>query len=242
MLIIPAIDIKDGKCVRLMKGNFEDETIYSDSPLEMAKRWAKEGAELIHIVDLDGAREGRAKNEDKIKHIAHTVNIPIQLGGGIRDLETMERYLSLGISRVILGTATLLDENLVIEASKRFPGKVVAGIDAKDGFVAIKGWVEVTNTRTTSLAKHLEDKGISAIIFTDIDKDGTRSGVNIKATQEILDAVSIPVIASGGISTLKDVEKLLPLEKCGLAGIITGRALYAGSLDLKEAIALTKRI
>ncbi|MCM2264871.1 MAG: 1-(5-phosphoribosyl)-5-[(5-phosphoribosylamino)methylideneamino]imidazole-4-carboxamide isomerase [Desulfuromonadales bacterium] len=241
MIVIPAIDLKDGNCVRLEQGLMERDTVYSDSPAATARRWQDEGGELLHIVDLDGAFAGVPKNRAAIEAIVKAIEIPAQLGGGIRDLATIEAYLSLGLSRVIIGTAAQRNPQLVTEACRRFPGRIVVGIDAKNGLVAVQGWAEVTDVTAVELAKKFEGDGVTAIIYTDIARDGMLQGPNLEATRALAEAVNIPVIASGGVSSLKDIENLLAIEQYGVAGVITGKAIYSGSLSLREAVALTKR-
>jgi len=238
MIVIPAVDIKNNKCVRLLQGRFEDETIFSDDPAAMAKKWADEGARLIHVVDLDGAFQKRPENFSSIKRIIKKIDAPIQVGGGIRDIETIQMYLDLGAERVIMGTAAIKNPGLVVEACALFPGRIVAGIDARNGFVAIDGWTKTTAAKAVDIAKQLEKAGVAAINFTDIEKDGMETGPNIKETKKLAEAVSVPVVASGGVSTIDDIRNLLPLEKSGVTGVITGRALYSGSLSLKGAISL----
>ncbi len=238
MIIIPAIDLKDGKCVRLLQGRAEDVTVYSDDPAETARRWATSGAELIHLVDLDGAFSGTQMNFEAIKSIRGAVETPLELGGGIRDLETIDKLIELGIDRVILGTAATEDPDMLERACEKYPGQVIAGIDAKEGKVAIKGWVEVTDHKATEFAKAMESRGVAGIIYTDIKRDGMLSGPNIEETKLIADTVDIPVIASGGIHGIDDVKDLL--EAGGIWGAITGKAIYSGTLDVLEAIELTK--
>jgi phosphoribosylformimino-5-aminoimidazole carboxamide ribotide isomerase len=239
MIVIPAIDLKEGKCVRLEQGLMERDTVFCDNPAEQAREWARQGAELLHIVDLDGAFAGVPKNKEAITAIANTISIPTQLGGGIRDMPTIEAYLSLGISRVILGTAAQKDPDLVMEACRIFPGRIVVGIDAKNGMVAVKGWAEVTDARAVDLASRFEGYGVAAIIYTDISRDGMMAGPNIEATKALAAGISIPVIASGGVSSLKDIENLMAIETFGVTGVIIGRALYNGAFMLAEAIELT---
>jgi len=236
MIIIPAIDIKGGKCVRLLQGRMDAETVFSDDPAAMGVRWEKEGAGILHVVDLDGAIEKQPKNIQVIEEIVGRVGIPVQVGGGIRDIRTIEMYLDKGIQRVVIGTEAIRNPDLVKTACKRFPSQIIVGIDAKNGFVAIEGWTQTTKTTAVALAKHFEDYGVAAINFTDIERDGMRTGVNIKEIEKVAAAVSIPIVASGGVSSIKDIEKLLPLERLGVIGVITGRALYDGSLNLKSAI------
>lgn len=240
MIVIPAIDLKEGRCVRLEQGLMERDTVFCENPGEQAARWQQEGGELLHIVDLDGAFAGEPKNRKAIEQILAAVTIPTQLGGGIRDVATVEAYLSLGIGRVILGTAAQRNPELVEEACRLFPGRIVVGIDAKDGNVAVQGWAEVTGVKAIELAKRFEGMGVSAIIYTDISRDGMMQGPNIAATRDLAEAISIPVIASGGVSSLKDIENLMAIETSGVAGVITGKAIYTGAIDLAEAVALTR--
>ena len=238
MIIIPAVDIKDGRCVRLLQGRKDAETVFSDDPAAMAERWASEGAEIIHVIDLDGAFEKSPRNARAIEDILNRINIPIQVGGGIRDGKTIDGYLSAGVQRVIIGTEAIKRPELVKTACIRHPGQIAVAIDARDGKVAIDGWTQTTQVRALDLARQFEDSGVAAIIFTDIHRDGTHSGPNIDATRKIAEALSIPVIASGGVSDLSDIQRLIPLAAVGVVGIITGRALYDGTLDLKQAIAV----
>lgn len=235
MLIIPAIDLKDGNCVRLKQGRMEDDTIFSSDPVAMALNWQKQGARFLHIVDLNGAFAGEPINREIIKKIVTALDIPCQLGGGIRDLATVKAYLSLGLNRIILGTVAVENPELVQQAAKTFPGQVCVGIDARKGMVATRGWADETQVKALDLALKFEDCGIAAIIYTDILRDGMQTGVNLEETRALADAISIPVIASGGISTIDDVKALLPLEKSGVNAAITGRALYAGTLKLDTA-------
>ncbi len=241
MIILPAIDLKNGKCVRLEQGLMDKDTVYSDNPAAMARHWQQEGGEFLHLVDLDGAFAGEPKNRSAIEAIVAAVDIPVELGGGIRDLETVEGYLALGIDRVILGTVAKENPALVDEACRRFPGRIVVGIDARDGLVAVRGWAEVTEKRATDLAREMEDYGVTAIIYTDIARDGMMQGPNLEATKALAEAITIPVIASGGVSSLQDIRKLLTIESAGVTGVITGKAIYSGSLNLREAVELTKR-
>ncbi len=241
MIILPAIDLKNGKCVRLEQGLMDKDTVYSDDPAAMARHWQQEGGEFLHLVDLDGAFAGEPKNRSAIEAIVAAVDIPVELGGGIRDLETVEGYLALGIDRVILGTVAKENPALVDEACRRFPGRIVVGIDARDGLVAVRGWAEVTEKRATDLAREMEDYGVTAIIYTDIARDGMMQGPNLEATKALAEAITIPVIASGGVSSLQDIRKLLTIESAGVTGVITGKAIYSGSLNLREAVELTKR-
>jgi phosphoribosylformimino-5-aminoimidazole carboxamide ribotide isomerase len=238
MLILPAIDLKGGRCVRLQQGEMDRETLFSDHPEEMAGRWESLGARFLHIVDLDGAVAGSPQNETAIKHILQSVSIPLELGGGIRSLDTIEHYLSLGVNRVVLGTIAHKQPALLEEACKKFPGRIVVGIDARDGMVAVEGWKETTAMRAVDLVNTIENKGVEAIIFTDIKRDGMMSGPNLQSTRAMAEATGIPVIASGGVTSLDHIRELLRLESCGVEGIIIGRALYEGSINLKDALAL----
>jgi phosphoribosylformimino-5-aminoimidazole carboxamide ribotide isomerase len=241
MIVLPAIDLKDGQCVRLEQGLMEKDTVYSDDPAAMARHWQDEGGEFLHLVDLDGAFAGVPKNREAIEAIVAAVDIPTELGGGIRDLETIEAYLKLGISRVILGTVAKENPELVAEACRRFPGQIVVGIDAKNGLVAVRGWAEVTEKKAIDLAREMEAFGVTAIIYTDIARDGMMQGPNLEATAALAEAISIPVIASGGVSSLDDIRNLLQIEASGIEGVITGKAIYSGALNLREAVALTKK-
>lgn len=218
----------------------EKDTVYNDDPAAQARIWQEQGGELLHIVDLDGAFAGVPKNKAAIEAIVKAVDIPTELGGGIRDLATIEAYLALGIDRVILGTVAKENPALVEEACRMFPGHVVVGIDAKDGLVAVRGWAEVTEKRATEMAKEMEGFGVEAIIYTDIARDGMLQGPNIEATGALAAAISIPVIASGGVSSLQDIRNLLSVEAQGVAGVITGKAIYSGALDLREAVRVAK--
>lgn len=241
MIVIPAVDIKNGKCVRLLQGRMDAETVFSDDPAAMAGKWEAEGAELIHVIDLDGAFEKSPQNLNSIRKILETVNVPIQLGGGIRDQKTIEMLMELGVHRVIIGTEAIRNPQLVRDACRTFPGRVIVGIDARNGFVAIEGWSETTQTKATDLARQFEDCGVTAINFTDIHRDGMQTGPNLEETRRLAESVSVPVVASGGVSTLEDIRNLMPLEPAGVTGVITGRALYSGTLNLKEAIAISKQ-
>ncbi len=238
MIIIPAIDLKDGLCVRLLQGKRDEVTAYSNDPVLTALKWVNDGAELIHIVDLDGAFTGEQKNFGSIKKIKEAlgVNVKLQVGGGIRDMEKIYQLISMGVDRIILGTAAIKDPALLERACKRFHGKILVAIDAKNGMVAIKGWEEVTEIKAIELAKSVQGSGASGIIYTDISRDGMLTGPNLEATKEIVNSVNIPVIASGGVSSLKDIKNLKNIE--GFYGAITGKAIYAGAIKLKEAIEL----
>lgn len=240
MIVIPAIDLKEGKCVRLEQGLMEKDTVFCDNPAEQAREWERQGGELLHIVDLDGAFAGKPANRSAIESIVQAVGIPTQLGGGIRDIDTIRAYLDLGVSRVILGTAAQRNPQLVAEACRLFPRQIVVGIDAKNGMVAVQGWAEVTDVKAVNLARLFEGHGVAAIIYTDISRDGMMQGPNIAATKALAEAVKIPVIASGGVSSLRDIENLMAVEAAGVTGVITGKAIYTGALDLAAAVALTK--
>ncbi|MEM0954181.1 MAG: 1-(5-phosphoribosyl)-5-[(5-phosphoribosylamino)methylideneamino]imidazole-4-carboxamide isomerase [Pseudomonadota bacterium] len=236
MLVIPAIDLKDGACVRLRQGLMDDSTVFSDNPLGMATRWVEAGARRLHLVDLNGAFAGEPVNGDAVTAIArHYPNLPIQIGGGIRSLETIEHYIRAGVSFVIIGTQAVKQPEFVAEACAAFPGKVIVGLDAKNGRVATDGWAEVSELRATALARQFEDAGVSAIVYTDIARDGMMQGVNVQATVEMAEASGIPVIASGGITNLDDIRALAAVAGTGIVGAITGRAIYEGSLDLAQA-------
>lgn len=237
MLIIPAIDLKDGHCVRLKQGLMEDATVFSEDPGAMARLWVDRGGQRLHLVDLNGAFAGKPVNEAAIKSIVDAVGgeIPIQLGGGIRDLETIERYLDDGIDYVIIGTAAVKNPGFLHEACYAFPGQIMVGLDAKDGKVAVDGWSKLTGHDVIDLAKKFEDYGVEAVVYTDIGRDGMLTGVNIEATVALAQALKIPVIASGGITNLDDVRRLCAVEDEGIMGAITGRAIYEGTLDFTAA-------
>ena len=237
MLLIPAIDLKEGRCVRLKQGLMDQATVFSDNPAETALHWVKQGARRLHLVDLDGAFAGRPENSEAITAILQAVSqdVPVQLGGGIRNLQTIEHYLDLGLRYVIIGTAAVKKPEFVREACKEFAGHIIVGLDAKDGMVAVDGWATVTDHHVIDLGKRFEDDGVNSIIYTDIGRDGMMSGVNIEATVKLAEAVDIPVIASGGLTDLNDIRALCAVEKSGVAGAVTGRAIYEGSIDFAQA-------
>ncbi len=241
MIVIPAVDLKDGRCVRLSQGKMDQESVYSEHPVEMAKHWESAGAERLHVVDLNGAVMGKPFHCSLVKEISRSVQIPIEVGGGIREVDIIEDYLSSGVRWVILGTAAFQNRTLIEEACRRFPGKVILGIDAKGGRVAIQGWNEVVSLEAIDLAKQFERTGLSAVIFTDIERDGMGTGLNFESTRNLAQSTSIPVIASGGVSRIEDINHLLKLESDGVIGVIVGRALYTGQIDLKEAIQVGKK-
>ena len=240
MIVIPAIDLKDGRCVRLKQGVMSDETIFSDAPELMAERWYQQGAERLHLVDLNGAVEGRPVNRDVVRKITGSVPIPVQLGGGVRDMRTLEAYFDLGVQYAILGTVAYKDPDFLRRACEAFPGRIVLGIDARKGRVAVEGWTEEVDLSPVDMAGKFEEIGVSALIYTDIQRDGMRTGPNVESTRALARAVRMPVIASGGISGIDDVLKLLPLSQDGVIGMITGRALYEGALDLAQALRVAK--
>ncbi|MCX8232203.1 MAG: 1-(5-phosphoribosyl)-5-[(5-phosphoribosylamino)methylideneamino]imidazole-4-carboxamide isomerase [Alphaproteobacteria bacterium] len=237
MILYPAIDLKDGVCVRLRRGIMEDATVYNDDPAAQAAHFKALGFSWLHIVDLNGAFAGRPVNADAVSAILGATDLPVQLGGGIRDLQTIQRWMDRGVARVVLGTVALRDPDLVRTAAREFPGRVAVGIDAKGGKVAVEGWAEVSEMTAVDLAKTFEDDGVTAIIHTDIDRDGVLEGVNVAATLAVAAAVAIPVIASGGVATVDDVVALKANEGRGIAGAIIGRALYEGTLEPTDALA-----
>ncbi|RTL26631.1 MAG: 1-(5-phosphoribosyl)-5-[(5-phosphoribosylamino)methylideneamino]imidazole-4-carboxamide isomerase [Burkholderiales bacterium] len=237
MLLIPAIDLKDGKCVRLKQGDMNDSTTFGEDPAAMARRWLNAGARRLHLVDLNGAFAGKPVNEAAIKAIIKEVGdeIPVQLGGGIRDLDTIERYLDDGLSYVIIGTAAVKNPGFLKDACSAFGGHIIVGLDAKDGKVATDGWSKLSGHEVIDLAQKFEDYGVEGVIYTDIGRDGMLSGINIEATVKLAQALSVPVIASGGLSNLKNIEELCAIEFEGVEGVICGRAIYTGDLDFAEA-------
>jgi phosphoribosylformimino-5-aminoimidazole carboxamide ribotide isomerase len=238
MFVIPAIDLKDGLCVRLQQGRKDAVTVYSRDPSATARKWESYGAKILHVVDLDGAFTGIQKNIESILRIRKSVKMMIEVGGGIRDIMSADRLLSAGVDRIIIGTSAIEDSNFVVDACNRFPGKIYVGIDARDGKVAVHGWETISSIGAGELAKRVETAGVSGIIYTDIARDGMLTGPNIAAQQEMVNTVKIPVIASGGIATIEDIKNLLSIKN--LWGAITGKAIYSGSLDLKDAIRLSE--
>jgi len=236
VIIIPAIDLKDGKCVRLIQGDFRQSTIYSDNPLDVARRWQEKGAERIHIVDLDGSRTGRPQNRKIIEKIIEKTDAPIQVGGGIRDRKMVEEYLAMGASRVILGTIALKNRNFVLDLCNDFSGKIILGIDARDNKIAVEGWLEETVESPLEIAKSYQGCGLDSIVFTDISRDGMETGTNVESTKRLAESIDIPVIASGGVSGIHDIERLMAVEDSGIIGVIVGKALYSGAIRLEDAI------
>ncbi len=241
MLVIPAIDLRNGKCVRLVEGKIENETVYSDDPAEMARKWEALGAQFLHLVDLDGAFAGKPQNDEAVRNIVRAVSIPTELGGGIRDMETVSYYLEMGVSRVILGTVAISNPKLVEDAVKWFGAdQIVLGIDAKDGMVAIHGWDSTVTKTAVDLALEMKQMGAARVIYTDIRRDGTLKGPNIESTREIAVKTGLKIIASGGISGPEDIRAVKELEPVGVEAVITGKALYDGRLDLKEALCISE--
>lgn len=240
MLLIPAIDLKGGQCVRLRQGRMDDVTVFSDDPVAVARRWADEGAERIHIVDLDGAVKGQPINIDSVERIAAAVDVPIQVGGGIRDEETVQRYLNAGVQYVIIGTKAINAPHFLHDLCLEFPRHIIVSLDAKDGRVALNGWSKLTGHDVIETALHCERDGVEAIIYTDITRDGMMQGFNVESTRALARALRTPVLASGGVSSLDDIHRLKELEGDGVAGAIIGRALYQGSLSLKEALKIAR--
>ncbi|MEA2857871.1 MAG: phosphoribosylformimino-5-aminoimidazole carboxamide ribotide isomerase [Methylobacteriaceae bacterium] len=240
MILFPAIDLKDGRCVRLVQGDMAQATIFNDNPAEQALAFERQGFEYLHLVDLDGAFAGKPVNGDAVKAILDAIAIPVQLGGGIRHLRTIEAWLERGVERVIIGTAAVRDPDLVREAARLYPGRIAVGMDARDGLVAIEGWAKTSQISAIDLGHRFEDAGVAALVYTDISRDGVMKGLNVEATLALADATSIAVIASGGLASIADVERLLEPDCARLTGAITGRALYDGRLDAAEALALIK--
>jgi phosphoribosylformimino-5-aminoimidazole carboxamide ribotide isomerase len=241
MILFPAIDLKEGRCVRLVGGDMDEATVFNDDPAAQAAAFEAQGFEWLHIVDLDGAFAGRPMNAAAVEAILRGVRIPAQLGGGIRDMKTVEGWLDKGIARVIIGTAAVRDPDFVREAARRHPGRIAVGIDAKDGRIAVEGWAHTSSVTAEELGRRFEDAGVAAIIYTDIARDGALKGLNVPMTLALAEAVSIPVIASGGLASIADIERLLEPDCARLAGAITGRALYDGRIDPAEALALIRR-
>ena len=241
MILFPAIDLKEGRCVRLIQGDMAQATVFNDDPAAQAEAFARQGFAWLHVVDLDGAFAGRPMNAAAVEAILRRVTIPVQLGGGIRDLRTVEGWLAKGIARVIIGTAAVRDPDFVRKAARLHPGRIAVGIDAKDGRVAVEGWAETSSMTAEDLGRRFEDAGVAAIVYTDIARDGILTGLNIPATLALAEAVSIPVIASGGLASMADIERLLEPDCARLAGAITGRALYDGRIDPAEALALIRQ-
>ena len=244
MIIIPAIDLKEGKCVRLKQGLMDQSTIFSENPSEMASKWVGLGAKRLHLVDLDGAFVGKPVNQEAIKSIVSAVggSALIQLGGGIRNMKTVENFLNSGVDSIIVGTAAVTNPDFLLEACNAFPGQIIVGLDAKDGDVAINGWAKLTGQNVIELGQKFEGYGVDSIIYTDIGRDGMMSGVNIEATVKLAESLKIPVIASGGVSRLKDIENLCEVSSPGIEGVITGTAIYEGTLDFKDAQGLAERL
>jgi len=241
MIIFPAIDIRAGRCVRLTEGRFDKETVFSDHPAAMAKRWQNEGAEFLHLVDLDGALAGQPRNMEVVRDIIASVTLPVQLGGGIRTIANIEDALAAGVQRVILGSAAVRNPKLVAEVGKLYGDKIVVGIDARDGQVAVDGWGIGSGISAGELAKQMADLGVARIIYTDISRDGTLSGVNVAATVALAKVAGIPVIASGGVKSIQDIVDLLAVSADGIEGVIVGKAIYTGALELAEAIRIARK-
>jgi len=240
LMVIPAIDLKEGRCVRLAQGDFERSTVYAEDPVEVASRWKSQGAERLHVVDLDGSREGLPCHEELIRQMVAATGLPLQVGGGIREMKTVEAYLAMGVRWVILGTSALRNPDFVREACRLFPDRVILGIDAIGGRVAVQGWTQKTTEMAVDLARRFASSGPAALVYTDIMRDGMGTGVNVEATGELARSVGIPVIASGGVSGIGDIERLAAVEGHGVFGVIAGKALYTGALSLEEAIACTR--
>jgi phosphoribosylformimino-5-aminoimidazole carboxamide ribotide isomerase len=238
MIIIPAVDIKNGKCVRLLQGRMDRETVFSHDPAAMARKWARAGAELIHVIDLDGAFAKQPQNMDAISRLVKSIDVPVQLGGGIRDIETIRMLIEMGVERTIIGTQAVQNPEFVNKACEEFPGQIVLGIDARKGRVAVEGWSQTTSIKAIDLARQFETSGLAAINFTDIHRDGMLTGPNIEEIRIFAEKTPIPVVASGGVSNMVDIQRLLELESLGVIGAIVGKALYSGTLNLKDAIAV----
>jgi phosphoribosylformimino-5-aminoimidazole carboxamide ribotide isomerase len=236
MIVIPAVDLKDGKCVRLVQGDMDRETVFSEDPVEMARRWEAKGAKRLHVVDLNGAVTGKPCHGALVREIARAIRVPVEIGGGIRDLQTIEDYLSSGVQWVILGTIAFQKPELVKEAVERFPGRVILSLDARGGRVAVQGWKETVSLGMDEMMRRFEGMGLAAVIFTDVERDGMGTGLNWESTKVLAQLTDVPVIASGGISRLEEIERLKALESLGVVGVIIGRSLYTGAIDLEEAI------
>ena len=242
MTIFPAIDLRGGKCVRLFKGDFDQETVFSDQPAEVAQQWQAQGAQFLHLVDLDGARAGHSENLMTVREILAAVTIPVELGGGIRTLENIDEVLALGVRRVILGSVAVRDPELVAAACAKYGDRIVVGIDAKDGIVAVDGWGVSGDVDVITLAKRMKQAGVRTIIYTDISRDGTLAGVNVEATAKLARESGVHVVASGGVRDVRDIEALKPYEKDGIEGVIVGKSIYTGSLSLPEALAIAAEV
>ena len=242
MTIFPAIDLRGGKCVRLFKGDFDQETVFSDQPAEVAQRWQAQGAQFLHLVDLDGARAGHSENLATVREILAAVTIPVELGGGIRTLENIDEVLALGVRRVILGSVAVRDPELVAAACAKYGDRIVVGIDAKDGIVAVDGWGVSGDVDVITLAKRMKQAGVRTIIYTDISRDGTLAGLNVEATAKLARESGVHVVASGGVRDVRDIEALKPYEKDGIEGVIVGKSIYTGSLSLPEALAIAAEV
>lgn len=242
MTIFPAIDLRGGKCVRLFKGDFDQETVFSDQPAEVAQQWQAQGAQFLHLVDLDGARAGHSENLATVREILTAVTIPVELGGGIRTLENIDEVLALGVRRVILGSVAVRDPELVAAACAKYGDRIVVGIDAKDGIVAVDGWGVSGDVDVITLAKRMKQAGVRTIIYTDISRDGTLAGVNVEATAKLARESGVHVVASGGVRDVRDIEALKPYEKDGIEGVIVGKSIYTGSLSLPEVLAIAAEV
>lgn len=242
MTIFPAIDLRGGKCVRLFKGDFDQETVFSDQPAEVAQQWQAQGAQFLHLVDLDGARAGHSENLATVREILAAVTIPVELGGGIRTLENIDEVLELGVRRVILGSVAVRDPELVAAACAKYGDRIVVGIDAKDGIVAVDGWGVSGDVDVITLTKRMKQAGVRTIIYTDISRDGTLAGVNVEATAKLARESGVHVVASGGVRDVRDIEALKPYEKDGIEGVIVGKSIYTGSLSLPEALAIAAEV
>ena len=236
MDVIPAIDLLDGQCVRLYQGNYAQSQVFDGNPVNVARQWAQQGASRLHLVDLDGAKSGSPVNQEIIADIVNAIDVPVQVGGGLRDRQRVSSMLSLGVNQVVMGTVAVEDPALVTQLCQEFPGQIVVGIDARNGKVATRGWIETSNVDAVELAQQMGTNGASAIIYTDIHRDGTLEGPNIESLRHVAEATSVPVIASGGVSSIRDLLSLLTLEPLGVRGAIVGRALYTGNIDLSKAI------